>query len=378
MKDVELSREEALSWPLEGDLLNGRPWHTDWGGTDLVTLRHLVERWLPSTVRFHTSGSTGEPQPWEVAPEQMLAEVLALSDVLGPEPIDGVVAFAPPRHRYGAHCSLLLPAVLGCPAWVRPTSTGALPHLRGGRWLVVAIPSTFAILRHRLDWLASAERVQILHSSARLPAAAPDLLSDLATRARPETVQTEIIELLGSTETGAVATRRHPPGGERWHLVPGVDFALDRATAGTERLAVRTPWLARRSRQDEPSDVHRLDDLIDRVGDRRFQLRARLGRIVKVNGRRHDLDDLAHRFEQHLHGREVACVGVADPTVGEHFELYVVAPPQSRTDLDRQIRSAIRTVGLRPRRVRLVSEIVTSATGKIVFGQETTREDHQP
>ena len=372
MKDIALSREEVLSWPHETDLLNARPWRTDWTGIDLPTLRGLVDRWMPPAVRFLTSGSTGEPKPWEVRPEQMLTEVLALSDELAGPGLDGVVAFAPPRHRYGAHCSVLLPAVLSCPVWVRPRSLGALPDIVGGRWLVVAIPSTFEILRQRLDWLASARSVTILHSSTRLPTSALDLVGDVGG-------DVSLVELLGSTETGAVATRQHPPGGDVWKLVPGVDFAAEPPRPKSqERLAVHSPWVACPPVLTGAYDPHLLDDIVERVDNRRFQLLARSGRIVKVNGERHHLDDVAARFEQQLGGRDVACLGVADPVVGEHFELYVVDTAGHRSELDGQIRRAIRTVGLCPRRVRLVAEITTSATGKIVFGQASIREDPKP
>jgi len=301
----------------------------------------------------------------------MLAEVLSLAGELAGDGVDGVIAFAPPRHRYGAHCSVLLPGALGCPVWVRPRSSGSLPNITGGRWLIVAIPNTFAILRQRLDWLASARSVTILHSSARLPAAALDLLTDAGG-------DIKLVELLGSTETGAVATRRHPPGRDRWQLVPGVDFAAEPSETSPERLTVRSRWLAHPPRFGGSAETHRLDDLVERTGGRSFRLLARSGQIVKVNGQRHDLVDLTARFERVLGGREVACVAVPDPMLGEHFELHVVAPTGAHTDLDEQLRRAVDAVGLSPRRVRLVTEILTSATGKIVFGQATIREDRQP
>ncbi|WZH51939.1 MAG: class I adenylate-forming enzyme family protein [Nocardioides alkalitolerans] len=374
MKDVTLTPEEVLAWPHDADLLNARPWHVDWSGTRLADLERLVEHRMPPRCEFHTSGSTGPPRPWELRPEQMLAEVLALGDVLGAGGgIDAVVAFAPPRHRYGAHCSVLLPAALGVPAWVRPRSLGALPPLRG-RVLVVGIPSTFAILRHRLAWLEAAASVTVLHSSATLPAAAGALEDEVALAAPGADLS--VVELLGSTESGAVATRRR--GDDLWTLLPGVSFAGPReeGPADEERLVVRSPWLARAPGSTEDRRVHRLDDVVERHGADRLRLVARAGRFVKVNGVRHHLDEVAARFGAQLR-REVACIGVVDPDVGEHFELYVVEPTAGLVDIADDLRRAIDVVGVHPRRVRLVTELVTSSTGKVVSGQTYFREERQ-
>ena len=374
MKEVELSPAEVLSWPHDVDLLNSRAWSVRWDAASPGLVQELVDQRMAPAVTFHTSGSTGDPMPWQMRPQQMLAEVAALAEVLGPQPFDGVVAFAPPRHRYGAHCTLLLPATLGCPVWGRPRVYGGLPPVTDGRWLVVAIPNTFAVLRRRLDWLRAAGSVTVLHSSARLPDTALELLSELPG------VDLSILEVLGSTETGAVATRVHPPGGDLWTLVPGVDFAacgqgspLSRGRYTEERLAVRSPWLAHAPGKDEAPGAQALGDLVERRGSRQLRLVARAERIVKVNGERHDLDELAGQFRALL-GRTVACVGVTDPLVGEHFELYVVDPTRRRGALDPQLRHAVEVIGVRPRRVRLVPELATSSTGKVLFRQPTARE----
>jgi acyl-coenzyme A synthetase/AMP-(fatty) acid ligase len=370
MKDVELTPAEVLSWPHEVDLLNTRAWSVRWDGMTPAAVRDLAEHRTPPLATFHTSGSTGDPKPWQLRPQQMLAEVTALAAVLGGDRFDGVVAFAPPLHRYGAHCTVLLPAVLGCPVWTRPRSVGGLPPLAGGHWLVVAIPNTFAVLRQRLDWLATARSVTVIHSSARLPETAHHLLTDL-----PQ-LDLSIVEILGSTESGAVATRTTPPGGDVWSLVPGVTFAArGPAARGEERLAVRSPWLARAPGATGETEVHELNDVVERRGSRGLRLVARAGRVVKVNGEKHHLDDVTARFGAALGGREVACVGVTDPVVGEHFELYVVDPSRRLDVVGEEIRQAIETVGLHPRRVRLVTALATSSTGKVLFRQPNTRDE---
>ncbi|MBP2473508.1 acyl-CoA synthetase (AMP-forming)/AMP-acid ligase II [Crossiella equi] len=318
-----------------------RPWHHDW--STMSDLRAAVQ--LPSTMDFDTSGSTGPSRTWRHRGETLWTEAGLLADLVRPHRPEAVLASAPPRHLYGALATVLLPARLRLPVWYRPQYFGALPPPGGRRWLVVAVPWTFAALARREAWLDQVAHLTVLHSSATVPETAARLLERLGGRA-------EVVEVFGATETGGVAHRVWRPDPPPWRLFPDVELRTE--GPGEQPLRVRGPRLA------EGLAEWTLDDFVVPVPDRGFRFAGRRSRLVKVNGRRVDLDVLEAALRAALPGMDLAALPVADPTSGEHVDLLVV--PEGRTE--DEVRAAIAHLAPRPRRVLLVPAIDRSATGK--------------
>ncbi|ONI76001.1 hypothetical protein ALI144C_35385 [Actinosynnema sp. ALI-1.44] len=321
------------------DAITDRAWRTQWtsGAADVVRAA------LPETVVMRTSGTTGPSREWPRTREQLWAEAGLLADLLRPHRPDAVVSFAPPRHLFGALASVLVPARLGVEAWYRPGFFGALPPMAGRRVAVVAVPWIFRLLVEHQDWVRSLADLTVLHSTALLPATAGEFLA-VAPQAR-------IVEVFGSTETGGVAYRWWRGGNPPWQLFG--DVTVDIAGQGERPLVVRSPRLA----GNAPS--HQMDDFVEPVGDRRFRLTGRRSRLVKVNGRRLNLDELEVALRAVLRCADLALVPTTDAMIGEHVELLVV--PSGRYDLS----PVVDVLGLRPRRVRVVDRIDRTETGKL-------------
>jgi acyl-coenzyme A synthetase/AMP-(fatty) acid ligase len=373
----ELTGFDLLSAGSTADETTDQPWLVRW---DLATdVERLVMDTLPATMDFWTSGSTGPSQCWRRTREQLWAEAGLLADLLADDRPAAVVSFAPPRHVYGMLASVLVPARLGLPVWYRPRYFGAMPPqelvdpdgttVRLDRWAVVAVPWTFSILSRHLPWVRAADRVGILHSSAMVPASAGDLLAEL------DPGQARIVEIFGSTEAGGVATREWDSSDPPWQLFADVDLVTPSADhpagdpdadpdAGTEvPLVIRSPRLAHRPGTEAPA-TWQLDDFVEPIDERRYRFAGRRSRLVKVNGRRINLDLLQESLRTRLRCADLAFLPVTDATSGEHLDLLVVPEPGEPLTMA-EVHTAVSQIEVRPRQVHLVDRIDRSETGKL-------------
>ncbi|MEU9035196.1 AMP-binding protein [Streptomyces sp. NPDC048352] len=345
-----------------------RAWCVRWD--EVPDAARTVLRTLPAALEFHTSGSTGPSRRWLRARGDAWREAGMLAEFVRRDAPQAVVSFAPPVHVYGALATVLLPARLGVPVWYRPGYIGGLPDTGARRIVVVATPWIFSLLLRHMDRVRSLEHVTVLYSSAMLPADAAVFLRE----AGPG--RAAIVELLGSTETGGVAVRRwsegEPPA---WTLFPDVAFAgggsgpaPDGRTGGGAAdtavpLVIRSPRLAHRPGEPAPHEWT-TGDLVEPVDGRTFRLLGRTGRLVKINGRRINLDEAEHTLRARLDCADLALVPVDDTMIGEHVDLYVVPRPgaaSAGTDL-----AAVRAVlGARPRTTHVVPALGRSAMGKL-------------
>ncbi|MBB5958527.1 acyl-coenzyme A synthetase/AMP-(fatty) acid ligase [Saccharothrix tamanrassetensis] len=362
---AELSPERLLELGFAAPEVTGSAWSVRWDAEGPAA----AELWsgTPPTVDFHTSGSTGPSRSWRRLRENLWLEAGMLADLVAPDEPEAAVCFAPPTHIYGALASVLVPARLGVPAWYRSTFFGAMPDVGRGRVVVVATPWIFTLLLQHLDWVRGLEHVTVLYGSAMLPATAGEFLREAGPgRAR-------IVEVLGSTEAGGIASRCWREGAPpAWTLFPDVSFAGPAAAgSGTEDdevpLVVTSPRLAFKPGQP-PLSTWEADDRIRPLDHRTFRLTGRTGRLVKVNGRRINLDEAEYSLRAVLACADLALVPISDQMIGEHVELLIV--PNDGTELsDLDLSAAFAQLGVRPKSVRAVPRIHRSALGKLRQGR---------
>lgn len=357
----ELTPAELLSLGFSAPAADGA-WTVRWDAVGLDP-EDLVLGTLPPTVDLHTSGSTGPSRCWRRTRENLWLEAGMLVELLAPGRPEAVVSFVPPVHVYGALATVLVPARLGVPVWYRSTFFGAMPRVEQRRVVVVATPWIFSLLLQHLDWVRALEHVTVLYSSAMLPAAAGDFLAE----AGPD--RAVVVEVLGSTEAGGIAWRRWREGAPPpWRLFHDVSFAGPPpagATPGVGEvpLVVSSPRLAARP-GEHPPPRWETDDHIEPLDDRTFRFAGRRNRLVKVNGRRINLDEAEHALRRVLRCADLAIVPVPDRMIGEHVDLHLVLEPGTElADLD--LTAGIAAMGVRPRRVHVVARIDRSETGKL-------------
>jgi len=332
-------------------------------------------------IAFSTSGTSGTPVVWLRTAEQLRAEAELVARTL-PAPVDRVISYAPTEHLYGRIFGQVLPHVLGVEVENLAGSPLEAPRLGPReRVLVVCLPSTWRLLRDVVGRLRDTPTVTVVHSTGRMTDDAHEVLQDLTGTALCG------LEVLGSTEAGAVAYRplATATGPDRWSLFDDVDMA-NVPGGGEQRLEVRSPRLARRSDASTPPSSVVLDDLVVPTGPRAFQLIGRATGLVKVNGRRVQLEHVERAVRQDLPGVDVACVPRQDAVRGEHYTV-VYAPGREHVRPE-HVWAAIARMSPRvapPRDVRQVEVIPRGPAGKIrhdrlvalVDGQHPPRRDHR-
>jgi acyl-coenzyme A synthetase/AMP-(fatty) acid ligase len=225
-------------------------------------------------LEFFTSGSTGAPKRVIKTLAMLEREVAVLDQLWGQELGQGpTVATVSHQHIYGLTFKLLWPLAAGRPF------AGEMHEL----WetLFDQLPTNAVIITSpahlgRLSGIAPL-------APARRPcgifsAGAPLSLS--AARDAVAILGVCPTEIFGSTETGAIATRRQTGEDAAWQALPGIVIASD--VEG--RLKLRSPFL-------DNDDWFETADLIEPTAQG-FHSRGRADRIVKIEGKRISLTEI--------------------------------------------------------------------------------------
>ncbi|WP_194289881.1 acyl-CoA synthetase [Nocardia macrotermitis] len=278
-------------------------------------------------------------------------------------PIGQIVNFAPTGHLFGHLYGVVLPETLGVPVhhgWHHPA---AVPTIRPDvATLLVCLPSSWPIVRSMARSLAALPAVVALHGTGPIVPATRTVIERL------DGGNFRVVEIFGSTETGAIATRAVEATGSQplWSLLPDVDLIAE-VDGGPQPLRVSSPRLGRNETMADYPQVLVLDDLVEPQAGRLFAHAGRASRLIKVNGVRCDLDAVEAHVALLHPGCEVACVADRDTLRGEHYDLFYSAPAPGPTP--EQIWSVFgRFLGPvpLPRSVCRVEGIPRSATGKVL------------
>jgi acyl-CoA synthetase (AMP-forming)/AMP-acid ligase II len=293
----------------------------------------------------HTSGTTAAPKRVVKDARALLGEVEALADVFARDPFrlrGPFVATVSPFQLYGLLFAVLLPMRGGyAPISETPLFEaevlGALTAHAAG--VLVTTPSHLQALRD----VAFPRGLTIVTSGARLDGA---LQLDVAMRNG-----VVILDVLGSSETGGLAVRRAP--GAPWTPLPGVTIS----TRGDDLLSVESAWTSLRDTQDR---VRLLDD-------GRFQLLGRNDDVVKVAGKRVDLEAMRTVVRSVAGIEDVAALTVPSPGRGMRIAIAVAPASADITAVRAALAVAFDPVVV-PRRIVACDVIARTDRGKIDRG----------
>lgn len=297
--------------------------------------------------RIFTSGSTGKPQAHTMTFWRMHKCAIAEAERMwktagGPCSVLGTV---PPQHMFGLEATVLLPIFGGGHFSARqpffPADVAsALAELPEPRLLV----STPYHLRKLMDAQITFPRV-----SAVLSATAP-LSLELAKEVEAQ-LNAPMLEIYGSTETGALATRR-PTQGAEWETYSSIALRQDedQTRAHAEHF-------------DAPQT---LNDVVELLGPNRFRLLGRSSDMINIVGKRNSLAFL-NQLLLSLPGVEdgVFCMhesGSADEA--PRLIAFVVAPSLTGADIQASLRQHVDPVFL-PRPLVFLDTLQRDANGKL-------------
>lgn len=298
-------------------------------------------------VRIFTSGSTGKPQAHSMSFGRMhkcaLAEAQRMWETAGgPCSVLGTVS---PQHMFGLEASVLLPIFGGGQFSARqpffPADVAsALAELPEPRLLV----STPFHLRKLMDAQITLPRV-----SAVLSATAP-LSLELAQEVEAQ-LNAPMVEIYGSTETGALATRR-PTQGTQWETYAGISLrqSQDQTRAHAEHF--ETPQT--------------LNDVVELLSPSRFYLRGRHSDMINIVGKRNSLAFL-NQLLQSLPGVEDGVFCMHDGESADdvpRLMAFVVAPSLTGAAIQASLRQHVDPVFL-PRPLVFLATLGRDANGKL-------------
>ena len=233
-------------------------------------------QWHRPLVRLFTSGSTGAPEPHAKTLVQLARGARALGSRLEQD-VDGGLAAArqiicsvPPQHMFGLETSVMLPLVFGMSVLERrpllPADvTAAFQRCSAAAWIATPVH-----LR------ALVESAEVLRNCRAVIASTMPLAPTLASLAE-RLIAAPVLEIYGSTETGAIAMRRTAQTTD-WRLLGDVRF--EPATHGT------LVWGAHFTSPQTLADQTEAD------GRGGIRLLGRHADLIKIAGRRTSLASL--------------------------------------------------------------------------------------
>ncbi len=299
--------------------------------------------------RIFTSGSTGTPQAHTLRFGRMvhcaIAEAQRMWETVG-EPCS-VLGTVPPQHMFGLEATVLLPIFGGgllstSQPFFAADVAAKLAELPEPRLLV----STPFHLRKLMDSQIKYPRVR-----AVLSATAP-LSLELAQEVETQ-LQAPMVEIYGSTETGALATRR-PTHGSDWETYSGITLQID----DQQTLAYAEHF-------DAPQ---LLNDVVDLISPSRFRLLGRNSDMINIVGKRNSLAFL-NQLLQSLPAVEdgVFCMHESDSQKESPRLVALVVAPQldgKSAGILAALRQHMDPVFL-PRPVLFVDALPRDANGKL-------------
>jgi len=316
-----------------------------------------IERSFPA-VEVYTSGSTGEPKPIKKTMAQIDDELHCIETLWPFSDKSIVLSTVTHQHLFGLTFRLFWSLARGRLLLAKHSAfSEEIYHLASqyDQFILISTPAHLKRLNHQLDWSHLQGKCEATISSA-----APLQYSDSLYAAK--LLHTPILEIYGSSETGAIAWRSQSNlEADAWTLLPHV--TLEQTMKG---FIVKGPHVS--------AKYQSLADNIEQLSADRFRLHGRTDRIVKVEGKRLSLSKMEICLQQSdwitiakalvitKKREEVAIVAELNDKgkafVQQHSQKWLIA------QLKQQLKNSFELV-LIPRRWRFVSTLPYNQQGKL-------------
>lgn len=317
-----------------------------WPASDELAPRTGDSEW----VRLFTGGSTGAPRMWTKTVRNLLTETLSIISNYDVTPEDRLVATVSPSHIYGLLYAVLTPLVASASAAPeRPLFPAEIEKVvrDNDASILVSVPAHYRALN---GYPFAPRSMRLAFSSAGMLAA-----EDAAAFSARTGVG--IAEIYGSTETGGIAVRIRAHGQSDFQPYAGIDVKIE-----GEQLRVCSDYLSPELALDEEG-YFAVGDRVKATVDNRFELLGRADGIVKVGGRRVDLEAVRQHLKRQPAIADALAISLPVGGGRENLIVAVVEAHPGTVDLT-SLRLDDLDACARPRRIKVVEKIPVTTAGK--------------
>ena len=302
-------------------------------------------------LRLFTGGSTGKPKVWSKSPRNLLTEAFYIREKFALSDKDIFVATVPPYHIYGLLFSILVPFV---------SRARILPDIytfpqeiistinKNKASVLVSVPIHYRVLK--VDNLSAPSLRHAFSSAGVLDRS--DGLHFL------DKTGMGITEIYGSTETGGIASRCVSQNTDRWKAFDIVSWRLKES-----RLCVKSDFTSPEMERDAEGFCLTGDEAREEENNS-FVLMGRADGVVKVAGKRVDLLDVQNKIKTLPTVSDAFVIALPSDKGRESDIAAVVACDLTETHLKKLMMDVMEPYAV-PRRIKIVSSITRTATGKI-------------
>ncbi len=296
-----------------------------------------------------TSGSTGRPKPAVRDWNALVQEARVGGKRLGLAPGQGgaIVSTVPGQHMYGFLAAAMFPLQFGYAICrERPF------YPEDVRLALESSPATDPILVTAPMQLRACvlEKTRLPRPAFILSASAP--LARAIAQEAEALFDTRVIEVYGSTEIGAFASRRSVQD-DIWETFDGVKVSSEPETEGY------------RVEADYARESVLLSDVVEILSPTRFRLLGRNTDLIKIGGKRASLLNLNQQLQE-IAGVQDGVFVLEDAVDGREPRLaaFVVALTRSREEILVALRARVDEAFV-PRKLFLVPALPRNAVGKL-------------
>jgi acyl-coenzyme A synthetase/AMP-(fatty) acid ligase len=314
-----------------------------------MSLENSINPNDPFLILF-TGGSTGKPQAWPKTPRNLLTEAQYQSERYGINGDDIFLSTAPPQHIYGLLFSILMPLICssrvleGTYSFPREILRAAQEH---NATILVGIPPCYRVMKTD----------DLQRHNLRMAFSSAGALREEDAKYFFDKTGLGITEIYGSTETGGVATRTHPINDESWTSIDPVEWKISDG-----QLLVRSPFLS----PTLPSSADGFfvtSDHVEYAGDDKFILCGRVDDIIKIGGKRVDLNAVQAKLKQIRGVKDAVVVSYLTRNGRQNEMVALVVSDLDMSQLRHQMAATSEAYAI-PRRIIAVKDIPVTSTGK--------------
>jgi acyl-coenzyme A synthetase/AMP-(fatty) acid ligase len=301
-------------------------------------------------LRLYTGGSTGTPRIWSKTIKNLLGEASYLSGKYHMSPGDRIISTVSPCHIYGLLYSVLVPMVSSaCVLDGICTFPNEIINEVGqhSATLLIAAPLHYRALRGHT----------IPGSSLRLAFSSAGVLAEEDGSDFYRQNGIGVDEIYGSTETGGIASRCRAKGETGFTAFDDIDWKIT-----DERLHVRSGFIS-------PEIIRQADGFFmtaDRAmpdGDNGFVLLGRSDAVIKVAGKRVDLEEIHDKLKKVTGVSDAVVIAIPVLKGRENAIAAVVEGNPDKTHLRKTLSDLLEPYAI-PRSIKIVDQIPSTASGK--------------